>query len=262
MRAGESACEDFKCKECNMIEIPVDVWMQKGDTIEQLKKELEEARKIISDLEDENKVLKEILREEEVGSTNSWATVAKNGHKKAGTKDKTNSSRNSGSVRIVGDSMLRYSAEGCREQGAIVECLPGIRIEQLTRRISNMAQNEQDEVVLLNVGTNNIKSARSSDHLMGEIWDLGMAARRTFTRAKIIVAGVMRRKDTPIAFIDAVNRNLDWACERMGLGFFDPNCWLGWSDLGRDGVHLNRQGSFKMGELLCNVVRHFRNQEN
>lgn len=260
--ADECAHENWKCGDCNVVQVSVDTWKEKNDVIEQLKKELEEARKRIIDVEEENSVLKEILREEEEGHGKLWTRVVKEGIAKTKINPKTEAKNKSASVRIIGDSMLRYSGEGCKKQGADVECFPGIRVEQLTRRIENMEEGGHEEVVLLNVGTNNIKSSMSADHLMGEVWDLGVAAKKKFKRAKIVVSGVIRRKDTPIGYIDAINQNIDWACERLGLGFFDPNCWLRWNDLGRDGVHLNRNGSFKMSELLCNVVRHFRNKGN
>lgn len=266
----ESKVDNWMCVDCNVMEVSIDVWNQKEETINQLMKDLEEAKKRISDLEGENNVLKDILREEE-GHTNSWSSVVKKGattHKIKSKSVVSNNSvsakttNNSVSIRIMGDSMIRYSAEECRKRGAAVDCFPGIRAEQLTRKIEDMKQGGQEEVVLLNVGTNNVKSSRSADHIMGDIWDLAGAAKNKFKRAKIIVSGLIRRKDTPIAYIDSINQCIDWACERLDLGFFDPNCWLDWNDLGRDGVHLNRKGTKKMSDLLCNVIQHFCNQGN
>ena len=135
-----------------------------------------------------------------------------------------------------------------------VKCFPGIRTEELEKKIDNLGENRKEDVVLLHVGTNDIKRAECDDHVMGLVWDLGMAAKKRFKKAKIIISGVIKRKDVSNRRIDYINECLDWVCEKQGLQFVNSNAWISEEDLARDGIHLNRRGSKTFGRLLLNVV--------
>ena len=162
-------------------------------------------------------------------------------------------------VRIMGDSLLRHAGEMPRHKGYVVDCFPGVRTEGLERIIGRMKTEEKtnggnDEVVVIHVGTNDVKRARTSDHVVGWVWDMCTAARTAFSSAKIIISGILRRRDVPDRIINYINEGFDWVCKMKGMYFVDPNCWLKTIDRGRDGLHLNRSGSQKFGKLICDVV--------
>jgi hypothetical protein len=157
-------------------------------------------------------------------------------------------------VLIMGDSLLRFVGDMCPENFH-VDCLPGIRIEQLEKRINNLDDQRDEKVVLLHVGTNDIKHAKTDDHITGFAWDLCTEAANKFASAKIIVSGILRRRNFDSDRIDYINEGIEWVCRKKGLLFVDPNCWIRGEDLGRDGLHLNRRGSKKFAGLLCEVVK-------
>jgi hypothetical protein len=84
-----------------------------------------------------------------------------------------------------------------------------------------------------------------------------------FPKAKWGVSGVMYRRDTDNRFIDAVNQCLKSACENdLRCRFVDPNTCMSDADLGKDGLHLNRSGSAKIGKLLSAMSISMARSEN
>ncbi|KAG8240076.1 hypothetical protein J437_LFUL018900 [Ladona fulva] len=61
--------------------------------------------------------------------------------------------------------MVRFSKGKCKEQGAKVECFPGIKAEQLQRKIQGVQGNRDEKIVLMHVGTNDIRAAKSDEHI-------------------------------------------------------------------------------------------------
>lgn len=78
--------------------------------------------------------------------------------------------------------------------------------------------------------------------------------RSKLKNAKIIISGLLRRCDINIRRIVRINSELDWLCSVRKCTMVDGNCWLSDNDFARDGIHLNRRGSYKLGELLCKVI--------
>ena len=52
-----------------------------------------------------------------------------------------------------------------------VECFPGIRADQLRRVIQNRDLG-CSEAVVIHVGTNDVRSCRNLDYIMGDVYDL------------------------------------------------------------------------------------------
>ena len=110
------------------------------------------------------------------------------------------------------------------------------------------------KTVILHVGSNNIKKCQSFDHLLGDIYDLAVTAKSRFPSARIVLSGVLFRRDVWPRKIRRVNRDMEWVAQRLGLLFVDPNGWVNESGLGRDGVHLNRKGVAELSGLFTRVA--------
>jgi len=52
--------------------------------------------------------------------------------------------------------------------------------------------------------------------------------------------------------IGAANDRLEWEVNTLGVTFVDPNSWVDW-DFSRDGLHINRRGARKLGQLYSSV---------
>ena len=68
-------------------------------------------------------------------------------------------------------------------------------------------------VVLLHVGTNNIKKGIMAEEIMGEMMDLVSTIQSTVPEAKVIISGILRRNDVTERRLNKINSELDWLCE-------------------------------------------------
>lgn len=160
---------------------------------------------------------------------------------------------------VLGDSIVRNV--GAEKSDMRVECFPGIRSDQLRRVIQNRDLGCTDAVVI-HVGTNDVRSARNLDYVMGEVYDLVNTAKKKFQGSRLIVSGVLRSRGVSWRRVGAANDRLEWVAGTLGATFVDPNSWIRDGDFGRDRLHLNRRGTRQLGELYSRVCeRGFKHQE-
>jgi len=159
---------------------------------------------------------------------------------------------------VLGDSIVRIV--GAEKSDMRVECFPGIRSDQL-RRVINKDLGCTDAVVI-HVGTNDVRSARNLDYVMGEVYDLVNTAKTKFQGSSLIASGVMRSTGVSWRRVVAANYRLGWVAGTLGVTFVDPNSWIRDGDFGKDGLHLNRRGTKQLGEIYSRVCeRGFKHQE-
>jgi hypothetical protein len=53
--------------------------------------------------------------------------------------------------------------------------------------------------------------------------------------------------------IGALNGRYDHRAKTLGVTFVDPNSWIENWDFGRDGLHINRSGARRLGQLYSRV---------
>ena len=88
---------------------------------------------------------------------------------------------------------------------------------------------------------------------MGEVYSLVHKAKVKFPNSKIVLSGVLRQADVSRRCIGALNDRYDWIPRTSGVTFFNPNSWLEDWDFARDGLHINRRGARRLGQLYCRV---------
>jgi len=147
---------------------------------------------------------------------------------------------------VVGDSLVRNVGTDHADMKA--ECFPGIKTEQLNRVIESRA-----ETLIIHVGTNDLKSTRNLDFIMGVVYALVTTAKKKIPNCKLVLSGVLRRRDVSWRRIGSLNDRLDWVANAVGLTFVDPNNWIEEGDFGGDGVHLNGRGKRQLRNLYARV---------
>ena len=156
---------------------------------------------------------------------------------------------------VLGDSILKYSGEVCKSKGYEVRCFPGINIAELKTKVENMDLRQKcPEVIVVHAGTNDIRKGVYAEEIMGDMMDLVGVIKSQVKDAKIVISGVLRRDDVTVQRTARINNELDWMCSVRNCLLVDGNSWLLNNDFARDGIHLNRRGSYKFGNLICNVV--------
>jgi len=124
---------------------------------------------------------------------------------------------------VVGDSLLRNV--GAEHADMMMECLPGIKTEQLHRVIERRDLGSP-ETVIIHVGTNDMRSTRNLDYIMGEVYALLSMAKKKLPNCRFVLSGVLRRRDVSWRRIGTLNDRFDWVANALGLTFVDPNGWI------------------------------------
>ncbi len=212
------------------------------ERIRELEQELKTTKRLLEDCLKRNKELEEQLQ----ASTSSVSESTTNADK--GTEK---------NVLVLGDSIVRHTGTG--NEALDVRCFPGIRTAQLRRVIESQDMGRPDAVIL-HVVTNDSK--RNVDYVIGDIYELVTAARKKFPTAKLILSGLLRRRDTRWTRIGLINDGMDWVARSLGVQMVDANAWIADGDLGRDGLHLNRRGASKLGRLFTKVSAHRRHSRS
>ena len=91
---------------------------------------------------------------------------------------------------VVGDSLVRNV--GTDHADMKVECFPGIKTEQINRMIESR-ELAWAETLIIHVGTNDLRSTRNLDFIMGEVYALVSTAKKKIPNCKLVLSGVLRQ---------------------------------------------------------------------
>lgn len=142
-----------------------------------------------------------------------------------------------------------------RGKGVHVKCVHGARIQTITSMIESMNTAEHIRMLILHVGTNNLTSDLSSDHLIGELWNLIRNAQQKMPKAKIVVSGLLAKSNLARKpAVIKINKDIEWVCKQTGTGFFDGNPYLKAASFKQDGVHLKKEAADLFGSSLKNLM--------
>jgi hypothetical protein len=100
--------------------------------------------------------------------------------------------RKGGECWVLGDLIVRNVGTGCSDMK--VECFPGISTEQLHSGIKNEGLGSRDTVVI-HVGTNYLRQNGNLDYVMEDVYDLVNTAKTRFSTSRIVLSGVLRRRE-------------------------------------------------------------------
>ena len=84
---------------------------------------------------------------------------------------------------------------------------------------------------------------------MGEVHALVNTAKAKLPQSRLVLSGVLRRRDVSWRRIGALNDRYEWIAKTSGVTFVDANSWNEDWDFGRDGLHINRRGARLMSQL-------------
>jgi len=76
------------------------------------------------------------------------------------------------------------------------------------------------------VGTNYLRRTGNLDYVMGDDYDLVNTAKTTFSKSRVVLSGVLRRRDVSWRRIGAVNSRYEWRANALGVNFVDPLSWV------------------------------------
>ena len=221
VKAQAAEREKWSCDKC------------RTERIRMLEEELHNALRQIDELKARNRKLEEKLLLAGAGKRNIVPTEQK-----------------AAKCVVVGDSVVRNV--GTEHTDMKVECFPGIKTEQL-RRVIDKRDLGCPETVIIHVGTNDLKTTRNLDFVMGEVYTLMAKVKDKCPNCRLVLSGVLRRRDVSWRRIGALNDRFDWIANALGITFVDPNSWIQDGDFAGDGLHLNGRGKRRLGQLYARV---------
>jgi hypothetical protein len=115
---------------------------------------------------------------------------------------------------VVGDSVLHNV--GAEHADMMVECFPGIRTQQLHRVIEKRDLGSP-ETVIIHVGTNDLRTMRNLDFVMTEVYALVSTAKKKLPKCRLVLSGVLRRRDVSWRCTGALNDRFNWVANTLGL---------------------------------------------
>lgn len=161
---------------------------------------------------------------------------------------------------IIGDSIIKHIVVPNTD----VKVFRGISCAQICNKIDSMKakKNEHLKQIVLNVGTNDIKSCRTPDYLMGEMYEVVRKVKSVFPSSTILVNSITNRRDVSPLLMKQINSNLRWICHSLKAVFIDLSKTIDSTCLSNDGLHLNRKGSYVLGKNISQVLRICKDQGN
>jgi len=203
------------------------------EKVKMLQEKLQNALRQIDELKARNRELESELLMAGIGVTDTMPTK-----------------QNVTKCMVVGDSIVRNVR--AEHSDMKVECFPGIKIEQLHRVIEKHDLVSPDTVVI-HVGTDDLRTTRNLDTVMGEVYALVCMAKKKLPNCRLALSGVLRRRDVSWRHVGALNDRFNWVANALGLSFIDPNSWIEDGNFARDGLHLNGRGKRRLGHLYVRL---------
>jgi len=151
---------------------------------------------------------------------------------------------------MLGESIVMNV--GAEKTNMGVKSFPGIRADRL-RRVMRNRDLAYSDTVLIHVGTKDIRRSRNFDYIMREVYDLVNMAKAKFPGSRLVLSGDLRSRGVKWRLVGMANDRLERVTKNLGATFVDPNSWIRDEYFGRDGLHLNRNGTIQLGELYSRV---------
>ena len=127
----------------------------------------------------------------------------------------------------------------------------GAKIDQMYHHANAIMPFEPD-LVILHVGTNNLRDSTSAENIAGEI--INLVTKLRTDKNEIIISGITERRDSLRDKVKQVNHFLNNKCHQLTLPFILHNNIKSDTHLKPKGVHLNKVGSSLLASNFINWV--------
>lgn len=164
-------------------------------------------------------------------------------------------------VLILGDSTVRgLNGDACTGCLLDVRVYPGIGVQRMRQVVQGLRQTtiRETSVVIIHVGTNDItRGGLGMIRFIQEAERLVRLAVNAFGKKRVVLSGILLRKDMQWRRIGEANHFLWRLSQREGVLFVDGNSWLQGKGLDIDGLHLKVSAAQELGRLFSRVADSF-----
>ena len=162
------------------------------------------------------------------------------------------------SVLVIGDSIIKHL--NCQSDGVkfFKKCLKGSSIPHVSEFIKNFSSPDSYDVIYIHCGTNSVNINKfgfisNSTDILEYYSQLFSIVSKKFPSSQVIISGILFRRDLDYTSLCCINDFIHDLCRSFGFFFVNPSSRLTPSVLGRDGLHLNRSGSFHFKKLVTST---------
>ena len=163
---------------------------------------------------------------------------------------------------LIGDSIVRRQERefrGRNKERRRVLCFPGINVQRLCGEAEKLQLKDKNSLVIVHVGTNDIRKTRS-EALLDQYKNL-IGVLKTKTN-NIIVSSILPRiyeNDVNYSKVTYINRALKTMCYNNGVTYMDvfPHFVNQKNMFTKDGIHPNDLGNARFGRLLHDATKQF-----
>ena len=170
-------------------------------------------------------------------------------HKKKKTNKRT--------ITILGDSIVKEVNPWLMQKKVdhntkiYKHSFNGAKTDQMYHHANAIMPFEPD-LVILHVGTNNLRDSTSAENIAGEI--INLATKLRTDKNEIIISGITERRDSLRDKVKQVNHFLNNKCHQLNLPFILHDNIKSDTHLKPKGVHLNKAGSSLLASNFINWV--------
>ena len=79
------------------------------------------------------------------------------------------------------------------------------------------------DAVVIHIGTNDLRRTGNLNYVTGDVYDLINMVKTKFSTSRVVLSGVLRRRDVSWRRNGAANDSLEWVANTLGVTFVDPN---------------------------------------
>ena len=115
------------------------------------------------------------------------------------------------------------------------------------------AVEENPNLYILHVGTNDLRESKSAEKIADEIVDLAVTLKNE--KNEVTVSGICPREDNLNDKARNVNENLAWRCHRQKLGFIEHEQLDAKKDTNTSKLHLNKAGNSILQRSFLNEIQ-------
>ena len=156
---------------------------------------------------------------------------------------------------ILGDSQLYHIEENkpsSKTKKILVRSKEGLKINEVIDRFGDIFNEEADESIF-HVGVNSVEK-ESEEQILHKFLKLG----ESIDSARVTFSSIIKRADKPELNhkIMQINDKLKSLCLENGYDFID-NINIGFRHLGRDKLHINKEGQRLLAVNYLNHLRSF-----
>lgn len=156
---------------------------------------------------------------------------------------------------IISDSIMRGAASVMKNEKGLnitAQVIPGAKIRDFSRFISNAR--EVPKKVIINIGSNNLSTAKTPNHVMRPIWLTLYAAQKYFKNTKWYVNSILYRRDLRDKHVKDNNDALKFMCNQLGLTFINTIDEITDDCYGLDGIHPNKKGAHLLADIIAKAA--------